>query len=532
LGVVQFFPVIDSSEPTTGTTGPDQRPIHESHSNKNHHFNSSRLKPCQSHILPQTTSQLSIHFKPQAQSSPISSHFSHRNLSTSFHFHLWSVILMSVSPTATSDAFIDLSPNAIPQELESLCMNCHQNGTTVLLLTRIPFFREVMISRFECPHCQYSNRGVQFAGTFPAKGVRYLLHVSSPSDLNRRVIKSCHGVVSIPALNFEIPGPTQGDSISTIEGILRQSHEGLSQVERTPELAEFLEQLDICAKGLVQFDLILDDPSGNSFIENPRAPEADPGLSVTFYRRTSEQAIAIGLVPRPASDGFDLDDGAAARVESVFAAEGSDEVKSFPTDCPACAEAGETRSCTLSIPHFKEIVIMAFNCEKCGYRSGEVMVGGGLSEQARRVTLRVAGSKDLLREVIKSDMAAVFIPECGLELLAGTLGGKFTTVEGLVRDIQTNLKERNPFAYGDSATNEAALDRTIEALRTYVEEGVLFTLILDDPTANSYIQGLPEAPGELVIEDYDRTDEQNEMLGLNDIRTKAVETPEGVVYVK
>lgn len=41
------------------------------------------------------------------------------------------------------------------------------------------------------------------------------------------------------------------------------------------------------------------------------------------------------------------------------------------------------------------------------------------------------------------------IPELDLELAYGTLGGKYTTVEGLVDNILENFKKNNPFM-GDS----------------------------------------------------------------------------------
>ena len=47
------------------------------------------------------------------------------------------------------------------QEVESLCMNCHKNGVTRMLLTRIPYFREVIIMSFECPHCGFKNSEIQ-----------------------------------------------------------------------------------------------------------------------------------------------------------------------------------------------------------------------------------------------------------------------------------------------------------------------------------------------------------------------------------
>lgn len=59
----------------------------------------------------------------------------------------------------------------------------------------------------------------------------------------------------------------------------------------------------------------------------------------------------------------------------------------------------------------------------------------------------------------------------------------------------------------------------------FVEEGKPFTLILDDPLANSYIQNLyaPDDDPNLTIEDYERTHDQNEDLGLNDIKTEGYE---------
>lgn len=41
---------------------------------------------------------------------------------------------------------------------------------------------------------------------------------------------------------------------------------------------------------------VLDDPSGNSFIENPLAPDIDPLLTVDKYSRTSQQEIQLGII--------------------------------------------------------------------------------------------------------------------------------------------------------------------------------------------------------------------------------------------
>ena len=44
-----------------------------------------------------------------------------------------------------------------------------------------------------------------------------------------------------------------------------------------------------------KFTLILDDASGNSFIENPEAPKKDPLMTVVHYTRTPEQNARLGI---------------------------------------------------------------------------------------------------------------------------------------------------------------------------------------------------------------------------------------------
>ena len=42
---------------------------------------------------------------------------------------------------------------------------------------------------------------------------------------------------------------------------------------------------------------VVDDPSGNSFVENRVAPSPNPHLSVEFYHRTQEQNKALNISP-------------------------------------------------------------------------------------------------------------------------------------------------------------------------------------------------------------------------------------------
>ena len=41
--------------------------------------------------------------------------------------------------------------------VDSMCVNCEKQGITRVLGLKIPFFKEVMLLSFECPHCLYKS---------------------------------------------------------------------------------------------------------------------------------------------------------------------------------------------------------------------------------------------------------------------------------------------------------------------------------------------------------------------------------------
>ena len=45
----------------------------------------------------------------------------------------------------------------------------------------------------------------------------------------------------------------------------------------------------------------------------------------------------------------------------------------------------------------------------------------------------------------------LLVPELDFEVKSGTLGGRFTTIEGLLTQARDQLKSANPFSTGDSA---------------------------------------------------------------------------------
>lgn len=65
----------------------------------------------------------------------------------------------------------------------------------------------------------------------------------------------------------------------------------------------------------------------------------------------------------------------------------------------------------------------------------------------------------------------------------------------------------------------------MDSLTKYLEGKEQFTLIMDDPLANSYIQNLyaPDPDPNMIVREYERTFQQNENLGLNDMQTENYE---------
>uniref|UniRef100_A0A8C1SLP7 Zinc finger protein ZPR1 n=1 Tax=Cyprinus carpio TaxID=7962 RepID=A0A8C1SLP7_CYPCA len=398
-----------------------------------------------------------------------------------------------------------------PTVIESLCMNCYENGSTRLLLTKIPFFKEIIISSFSCPHCNWTNTEIQSAGRIQEQGVLYTLQVKTKEDMNREVVKSDSASTRIPQLDFEIPAFTQKGSLSTIEGLLDRAVVGLEQDQPIRKVCVLFVNLSEFHK----FDIncIIDDPSGNSFIENPFAPQKDTALTVTHYKRTPEHNAALGIEEEENDEkpGNDLD---AMR----------NEVLVFNTNCPECNAPANTNMKLVQIPHFKEVIIMATNCDSCGHRTNEVKSGGATEELGTRITLHLTDPSDMSRDLLKSETCSVLIPELEFELGMAALGGKFTTLEGLLKDIKDLIVSKNPFMCGDSSTADRAekLELFGQKIDKIIAGEMDVHIILDDPAGNSYLQNVyaPDPDPEMKIEKYTRTFEQNEDLGLNDMKTE------------
>lgn len=256
-----------------------------------------------------------------------------------------------------------------------------------MMLTNIPYFKEVIIMSFRCEYCGNENNEIQSAGTIRGGrydfwvdlylwvvelGTLYTTRILDRSDLNRQLVKASTCTLVIP--EFELTIPASRGQLTTVEGIIRDTVRDLSLDQplrriQDPSTYEKLETLldklravlgdedeesgSGSEKPLVPFTVQLDDPTGNSWIEFYGSMD-DPKWSMRQYERTVEQNVAIGLVSPDEAAGVRAKHVSSAE-EALGAEDGlpNEEIYSFPGSCTSCHAPLETRMKRVIIPYFK-----------------------------------------------------------------------------------------------------------------------------------------------------------------------------------
>jgi len=467
----------------------------------------------------------------------------------------------------------------VVDEIESLCMNCHENGITKLLLTKIPFFREIIIMSFSCDKCGLQNSEIQSAGEIQERGSKYIFRLDTAEDLQRQIVKGDSCTIRIEEIDLEIPSGK--GRFTNIEGLVSTVRDDLNlhedaRLEQMPDVgrqvAVVIERLTSMVDGnSFPFTISVDDPSGNSWIE-PSPKDKAGKYKHTLYKRTSAQNGMLGLgddVPNPSDTAPSSQNPNAGQApeteirpeykassalvggttEATSTAQNNvdnddiieNQVYTFPATCPGCTRPCDTHMKMVDIPFFKQVVLMSTSCESCGYKSNEVKTGGVVPEKGQRITLHVESEVDLARDVLKSESASLSCPELNLSVEPGTLGGKFTTVEGLLSQFRKDLRAQ-AFALedGDSVEEiekaqkgdsmEPEKKRTwnefFDTLGQAIEGKIKYTLIIQDPLGSSYVQSLtaPAKDPQIDVEEYERTKQEEEDLGLADMNTEDYES--------
>jgi len=425
-----------------------------------------------------------------------------------------------------------------------------------MLLTKIPYFREIILMSFSCEHCNFSNCEVQAAGEIQLQGAKYVLRMDQLPDMERQIVKSDSAVFRIEEVDLEVPAGR--GRLTNVEGILSDILRDLEkpQKRRKQEDPELYEKIDAIVQRLIKmmsgskfpYTISLDDPTGNSWIE-PSPVDGAGKYTRTEYARTPEQNAALGLSggdeETEALEAAEAEEAKRVRMaelgaDQVVQAElgnGTAEVYnivdgqmySLPLHCPGCTKPANMNIQSVNIPYFKQVIITAVVCTHCGYRTNDVKTGGEFPDKGQRIILTVESSKDLRRDILKSETCALKIPEVPLEVEPGTMGGRFTTVEGLLTqvrdDLQGNIYDVDDVTGtgGDSmpSKDKAAWDEFFRKLDSAIRGEMKYTILMEDPLGNSYVQSFfaPDPDPQISIEEYARSAQEENELGLNDMKT-------------
>jgi C4-type Zn-finger protein len=136
-----------------------------------------------------------------------------------------------------------------------------------------------------------------------------------------------------------------------------------------------------------------------------------------------------------------------------------------------------------SIP---KLSLFSSSCPHCKSQQVKVSVGeASSSHKAMRMAVSVSRLADLERDVVKSEFARVEIPEMGLELSQGTLGGRYTTIRGLIDAIVEDISNSSLGFSG----SQGKLDAYLENLQNLTEANEPLTLIILDEKGRSFVGG-------------------------------------------
>ena len=159
------------------------------------------------------------------------------------------------------------------------CPPCSEEIEYLYKTVEIPYFSDALITTVLCTSCGFRSVDVMILGE--NEPARYTLAVSSPKDLEGRVIRSTTGTIEIPELGILVePGPICEGFITNVEGVLVRIEDVIDRVitwsegeelERAHELKARIEEM---RSGTVPFILIIQDKDGNSAIIHPNAEKS------------------------------------------------------------------------------------------------------------------------------------------------------------------------------------------------------------------------------------------------------------------
>ena len=150
-------------------------------------------------------------------------------------------------------------------------------------------YLDVVLSRFNCEHCDHSNTDVTFDQAVEDMGVKIDVNVYTSDCLNRYVVLSEFATISIPKINKDIHKDTKKGHIMTVRECFRIAADELKLkqeqlkgdgAEADQDHEEAINILEQMYEGKeMAYHFLVIDPSGNSHVQNPHAPSKDVYVS-------------------------------------------------------------------------------------------------------------------------------------------------------------------------------------------------------------------------------------------------------------
>ncbi|KAI6125364.1 zf-ZPR1-domain-containing protein [Pisolithus croceorrhizus] len=332
-------------------------------------------------------------------------------------------------------------------------------------------------------YCSATSNEVQSACAIRDEGVLYTLKlkVLHRAGLDRQIVRSaaCTGLLRDIAADLTSDQPVRRILDEAPYTEIQQDIDGIKEIlgdeeEVEDEAGEARQGSSATGKNKEDpvkkvITIQLGDLSGNSFAEFLGG--------ISAYARNLEQNHVLGLLSleEPSTEHKGTSEE-KTEADSEGARDTNEEIYECAGVCSRCVHPLLTRMKEVSIPYFKDTLIMSTNCEHCGYRGNEVKL---------RITLRTENRDDLSRDILKSEMCGLTIPEIDLTLQPGTPCGRFTTIEGILEQVYEELSEK-VYTTWDSSTmmdeNRQKVSRLLEAVKR--------ESIYVDPRRSSYPQNL------------------------------------------
>ena len=176
-------------------------------------------------------------------------------------------------------------------------------GVTMMTQTvNVPYFGDALETTLRCNLCGFRHADFMILGQ--KEPTRLTLKADGPDDLSIRVIRAPSGTIRIPELGFLAePTPLSESFVSNVEGVLDRAKDVLltalefhgDEPAKVELLEHYLATYERCISGQQPFQIVIDDPFGNSAILSDKVERR--ALS-----KEEAEALKTGMVILDAAD--------------------------------------------------------------------------------------------------------------------------------------------------------------------------------------------------------------------------------------